>query len=108
MAELTVNEKINSAGQPIKYGASLVIEMEKLTSTSTASLYVREGNLNGNSFLSQRGYGAEGKGDISRIDIKGNIDVNKSLFSKIKNYAQKANAVVSLTEQSKISNPISL
>lgn len=94
MATLTFIEKTNSAGQPIKHGATLVIDSDKLIGVATKSLYVRKGAMNGTLFLSQRGNGAYGAGDICKINEDASIEVNPNLFERMSVYAQKANAIV--------------
>ena len=92
--ELTIIEKTNLPGEPVKHGEVLKISPEKLIGTSTNSLYVRTGFLNGTLFLSQRGNGETGSGDICKLtDVE--IEVNAQLFSRIKIFAEKAGAIVS-------------
>ena len=87
MATLTVIEKTNTSGQPITYGTTFVIDMEKLIGCSTKSLYVRKGFMNGTLFLSQRGNGANGAGDICVIKEDAELEVNGSLFNRLYCYA---------------------
>lgn len=91
MATLTIIEKTNNAGEPVKHGATLVIDSEKLIGAATKSLYVRKGFKNGTLFLSQRGNGA---GDICKINEDAEFEVNSKLFDRLTIYAEKANAIV--------------
>ncbi len=70
------------------------IDAEKLIGVETKSLYIRKGILNGTLFLSQRGNGAEGKGDICRLKDTKAITVNNNLYDRIKVYAEKAEAIL--------------
>ena len=94
MATLTIIEKTNNAGEPVKHGATLVINSEKLIGVSTKSLYVRKGSKNGTLFLSQRGNGAGGAGDICKIYEDAEIEVNSNLFDRLTIYAEKAKAII--------------
>jgi len=93
MATLTIIEKTNNAGEPVKHGATLVVDSEKLIGVATKSLYVRKGFKNGTLFLSQRGHGENGAGDICKINEDAEFEVNSKLFDRLKVYAEKANAV---------------
>ena len=68
MATLVIIEKTNNAGEPVKHGATLVIDSEKLIGVATKSLYVRKGFKNGTLFLSQRG-NESNISTISRISV---------------------------------------
>ena len=68
MATLVIIEKTNNAGEPVKHGATLVIDSEKLIGVATKSLYVRKGFKNGTLFLSQRG-NESNIATISRISV---------------------------------------
>lgn len=94
MATLKFIEKTNSAGEPIKHGSTMVINSEKLIGVSTKSLYIRKGFKNGTLFLSQRGNGSEGAGDIYPIDKDGTIEVGSNLFNRLSVYAEKAGAII--------------
>lgn len=74
-------------------GSTLVIDSEKLIGVSTKSLFVRKGFKNGTLFLSQRGNGANGAGDICKIQQDGEYEVNGNLFDRLLVYAEKANAI---------------
>lgn len=97
MKTLTFIEKINGSGEPIRHGDKLVIDAEKLIGTSTKSLYIRKGFLHGNLFLSQRGCGSTGAGDICPLindtPIQ-EIEVNANLFMRLQQLAEKANAII--------------
>ena len=56
----------------------------------TNSIYIRKGYLHGTLFLSQHGRGAEGAGDICRID-ESEIEVNENLFDRLRIFAEKNN-----------------
>ena len=75
--------------------AKLILDIEKLKSTSTKSLYIRTGKLHGTKFLSQRGNGSEGAGDIIKIEETTSVDVKENLFDRIRIYGGKANAILS-------------
>jgi hypothetical protein len=94
MAILTIIEKTNNAGEPVKHGETLVIDSEKLIGVATKSLYVRKGFKNGTLFLSQKGNGANGAGDICKINEDAELEVNSKLFDRLTVYAEKANAIV--------------
>lgn len=94
MKKLTVIEKTNTSGQPVSYGKKITINTEKLIGFSTNSLYIRTGHLNGILFLSQRGNGTNGSGDICQINECATIEVNENLFSRIVAFAEKTNATV--------------
>ena len=66
MKTVTFLEKINTSGQPIKNGKQLIFNATKAQQKTegTKSIYVRTGFLNGTPFLSQRGNGSGGAGDI--------------------------------------------
>lgn len=93
MATLTIIEKVNGLGEPVRHGATLVIDSEKLIGVSTKSLYVRKGFMNGTLFLSQKNNCANGAGDICKIREDFEIEVNAILFGRLKIYAEKANAI---------------
>lgn len=94
MTTLKFNEKINGNGEPVKIGQSILINGEKLIGHSTKSLYVRKGFKNGTLFLSQKGNGANGAGDICKVLEDAEIDVNANLFDRIKILAEKAEAII--------------
>lgn len=94
MTTLKFNEKINGAGEPVKIGRTIKIDSEKLIGNSTKSLYVRRGFLNGTLFLSQRGNGGHGAGDICKLLEDIEVDVNENLFSRIQILADKSGAII--------------
>ena len=94
MATLTIIEKTNNAGEPVKHGVTLAIDSDKLIGVATKSLYVRKGLTNGTLFLSQRGNGSNGAGDICKIQKDVVFEVNSKLFERITIYAKKANAII--------------
>ncbi len=94
MATLKIIEKVNNSGEPIKHGDTLVVDSEKLVGVSTKSLYVRKGFKSGTLFLSQRDHGSTGAGDICKIMEDSELEVNASLFDRIRTYAEKANAII--------------
>ena len=94
MATIIFVEKVNLSGEPIRYGRTLKIDSDKLIGCSTKSLYVRKGFLNGRLFLSQRGNGNGGSGDICPLDESAKIEVRASLFERIKTFAEKAGAII--------------
>lgn len=94
MSTLVFNQKVNSIGEPVKIGKTIKIDSEKLIGQSTKSLYVRKGFLNGTLFLSQKGNGANGAGDICKIYEDCDIDVNSNLFERLEVLAEKANAII--------------
>ena len=98
MATLTFFEKLNHAGEPVRHGAKLVIDSEKLIGVDTKSLYVREGFMNGTLFLSQKGNGAGGAGDICKIHQDAELEVNDNLFRRLLIYAEKADAIINFTD----------
>lgn len=98
MKTVTFLEKINTSGQPIKIGKQLILNATKAQQKTegTKSIYVRTGFLNGTPFLSQRGNGSGGAGDIVRLNLDENvsIEVSASLFDRIKTFAEKNNLIV--------------
>lgn len=94
MATITIIEKTNNSAEPIKYGSRLVIDSEKLIGISTKSLYVRKGFKNGTLFLSRKGHGGYGAGDICKINEDTKIEVSSSLFNRLYMYSEKANAII--------------
>jgi len=58
------------------------IDLSSLIGKSTKSLYLRKGFKNGNYFLSQKGNGCHGAGDVCRIDCE-EIEVTANLFNRI-------------------------
>ena len=95
MATLTIIEKINGSGEPIKYGQTININSEKLIGIDTKSLYIRTGFMQGTLFLSQKGNGSGGAGDICNLLKEDTtIEVNKKLFRRLVQYATKANAII--------------
>lgn len=93
MTTLTVREKVNGPGEPIRHGETIRIDAEKLIGTSTGSLYIRKGFKNGTLFLSQRGQGSGGAGDLCPIAQDNELEVNSKLFDRLRIYAEKAGAL---------------
>lgn len=91
---LQVIEKINLPGSPIKHGRSMVLNCSKLIGKSTQSLYIRKAQNTGGLFLSQRGKGGTGAGDIAKLFTTKNIEVNQDLYKRIESLAKKANAFI--------------
>lgn len=88
---ITFIEKINTSGEPIKHGARFSIESGAVKSgLETKSIYVRTGFKNGTLFISQRGNGGGGAGDICKITENAEIEVASSLFDRLKIWAIKA------------------
>jgi len=77
-----------------KGGESFTINAGNLIGVSTKSLYIRKGFLSGTLFLSQRGNGAGGDGDICELLNTKTISVSDNLYSRLKEYAKKAKALV--------------
>ena len=71
-----------------------LFDSEKLIGVATKSLYVRKGFKNGTLFLSQRGNGANGAGDICKINEDAEFEVNSKLFDRLTIYSEKANAII--------------
>lgn len=71
-------------------GASLIVDAQSLIGKSTKSLYVRKGFKNGTLFLSQKGNGQWGAGDICKLSETNPIQVNENLFDRIAILANKA------------------
>jgi hypothetical protein len=98
MKTVTFLEKTNTGGQPIKIGKQLILNATKAQQKTekTNSIYVRTGFLNGTPFLSQRGNGAGGAGDIIKLNLDENVsvEVSASLFDRIKTFAEKNNLIV--------------
>jgi len=82
MATITIIEKTNNSAEPIKYGSRLVIDSEKLIGISTKSLYVRKGFKNGTLFLSRKGHGGYGAGDICKINDNAHYIYNSDPYEK--------------------------
>lgn len=94
MAQLTIIEKINGSGEPLKYGQKILIDGEKLIGHNTKSLYIRKTLTNGTYKLSQRGNGAGGAGDLFDVSKEATHEVNQYLFERIKILSEKANAII--------------
>lgn len=94
MHTITVTEKTNASGEPIKHGRKMKINAGNLVGVSTKSLYVRKGFLNGTLFLSQKGNGAGGSGDLCKIFETSSLEVPTNLFDRIETFAKKANAII--------------
>ena len=98
MKTITFLEKTNTSGQPIKIGKQLVINATKAQkgTVSTNTIYVRTGFLNGTPFLSQKGNGAGGAGDIIKLNLDENvsIQVGANLFERIRIFAEKNGLIV--------------
>lgn len=69
-----------------------MITSSLLESVGTKSLYVRTGFINKTKFISQRGNGAGGAGDVCRLDSK-YIEVRNDLYTRLFIYSQKAQAI---------------
>ncbi|UXO94069.1 hypothetical protein Pan5_27 [Pseudanabaena phage Pan5] len=67
---------------------TLVVNLNNLIGKETKSLYVRTGKTNGTMFLSQKNSGANGNGDICKLDAD-KVVVNSNLFDRIKLFSQK-------------------
>jgi hypothetical protein len=95
MTTLKVYEKINTNGKPIEYGRTLVINADILRNLvgGTKSMYVRSGK-----WLSRRGHGSGGAGDICSLDSNGEICVNSGLYSRIHIIAAKAGSIINTEE----------
>jgi hypothetical protein len=91
---IKVQEKTNSSGEPTKYGRKMAINAGNLVGVSTNSLYIRKGFLNGTLFLSQKGNGVGGSGDICKLFGDNSIEVNSKLYERIRLYAEKAKAII--------------
>lgn len=61
----------------------------------TKSIYVRLGYMNGNLFISQRGNGAGGRGDICKCSINENtiVSVKDNLYDRLNIWANKYNLI---------------
>lgn len=91
---LKVYEKINSPGEGIKYGKSMVLKYNKMIGKSTQSIIVRKSKEGTGLYLSQRGSGSHGAGDIAKFFVTDKIEVNKSLFARLESFAKKADAFI--------------
>jgi hypothetical protein len=90
---LIVKEKINSPGTPINFGKSMVIIYSKLLNKSTQSLYIRK-STQGSLYISQRGQGGTGSGDIAKVFSTKQIEVNSTLYKRLEQFAKKADAFI--------------
>ena len=70
-------------------GAILTVEAQSLIGKSTNSLYVRKGFKNGTMFLSQKGNGQWGAGDVCKLSETNPVLVNDNLFDRISILASK-------------------
>lgn len=93
MSKLTFKEKINKPGNPIEIGQVITLDGDKLVGFKTKSLYIRKGRINGTLFLSQRGHGGTGSGDICQINKDIELEVSANLFCRIADLAKKANII---------------
>lgn len=72
-------------------GESFTLKTKGLTtetSKSTKTIYVRKGFLNGTLFLSEKGNGVTGAGDIAKLTERA-IEVNPNLFDRLYIFANK-------------------
>jgi hypothetical protein len=90
---LIVKEKINSPGTPINFGKSMVIIYSKLLNKSTQSLYIRK-STQGSLYISQKGQGGTGSGDIAKVFSTKQIEVNSTLYKRLEQFAKKADAFI--------------
>lgn len=94
MNTLTVEKKVNSAGQPVKVEEIIRINLSALDADDKAgSLYIREAR-SGRLFLSRRGHGAEGAGDICALDESVTYQTRSPFFESLKHFADKACALL--------------
>ena len=98
MKTITFLQKINTSGQPIEIGEQFIMDAEKAQKDAqgTNSIYVRRGYLNNTPFLSQRGHGSSGDGDVCKLNEDENlvVAVSNSLYSSILIFAEKNKLVV--------------
>ena len=93
MSKLKFKEKINKPGNPIEIGQVITLDGDKLVGFNTKSLYIRKGRINGTLFLSEKGHGGTGSGDICPINKEIQLEVSSNLFCRILDLAKKANAI---------------
>lgn len=87
---ITFIEKINTSGDPIKHGAKFsIVSGSAKPGMVTKSIYVRTGFKNGTLFVSQKGNGEGGAGDICRVTDDLEIEVGSNLFRRLKIWAEK-------------------
>ncbi len=97
MKTITFNQKNSVSGQPTVILNSITIDAEKaLTATSTKSIYLRIGFMNKTPFISQRGNGTNGAGDIISLNINENvtIDLQNNVFDCVNLWAEKNNLII--------------
>jgi hypothetical protein len=73
--------------------SKIEIDSQKLIGKSTKSLYIRKGFINETLFLSQKGNGSWGSGDICKLDQDATIEVGANLFGRLKVYFDKASEI---------------
>ena len=71
-------------------GNQLTVNPETLMGKSTKSLYIRKGFKNGTFFLSQKGNGCWGAGDVCKLSETSPVLVNENLFDRISILVNKA------------------
>ena len=71
-------------------GAILTVDAQSLIGKSTNRLYVRKGFKNGTLFLSQKGNGQFGAGDVCKLSETNTVLVNDNLFDRISILGNKA------------------
>ncbi len=88
-------EKVNGSGEPIKIGRSFKINTEKAKQAKhgTKSIYVRIGFKNKTPFISQRGNGVGGSGDLISLNIISDavLQINSSLYERLVIWSDKNN-----------------
>lgn len=91
-------EKVNGSGEPIKIGRSFKINTQKAKQAKqakhgTKSIYVRIGFINKTPFISQRGNGIGGSGDLISLNIINDaiLQVNSSLYERLVIWSDKNN-----------------
>ena len=71
-------------------GNQLTVNPETLIGKSTNNLYIRKGFKNGTLFLSQKGNGQWGAGDVCKLSETNPVLVNENLFDRILILVNKA------------------
>lgn len=94
MKTITFQQKNSVSGEPTVILNSFTINCEDAKkATSTKSIYVRIGFMNKTPFISQRGSGSEGAGDIISLNINESVEipVQFNLYERLSVWADKNN-----------------
>lgn len=94
MTTITFKQKNSVSGEPTLILNSFTISAEAAKlAQSTKSIYVRVGFMNKTPFISQKGNGANGAGDVISLNITESVEipVQFNLYERLSVWAEKNN-----------------